>query len=370
MDDLLVSCENEQELMGIKDGLSSVLQRGGFTLTKWVNNARPQEEVAKEDTELRQVTILRIQWNVEVDNLQLCRGLVQKRKDIWTQRAILSVVLSVYDPLGCFAPFTVVARLILKEIWTSHDQRWDDPVCEDFSERFNNWISQLDEINTVNNSRPYETTLKDITHRQLHIFADASESAFSAAYFRSTYESGVESSFIMGKSRVAPQKFLTNPRLELVAAVSAVMLKLLIVEEHDYVIGSIYFWTDSMTDLLWIRSYAQNHQVFVANRVSEIMDSSTVDQWNHVPGDRNPADIGTGGVTITLLRESDWLTGPAWLLETNEWPIQPETLSRTEETFATISDEIKVSHFSSYMRLRNVVTRVLSWKFKKSKKNS
>ena len=160
MDDLLVSCENEQELMGIKDGLSSVLQEGLFTLTKRVINARTQEEVAKEDTEPRQVIILRIQWNVEVNKLQLCRNLVQKRKDIWTHRAILSVESSLYDPLGCFAPFIVVARLILKDIWTSHGQRWDDPVCEDVSERFNNWISQLDEINTVNISRPYETPSK------------------------------------------------------------------------------------------------------------------------------------------------------------------------------------------------------------------
>ena len=175
----------------------------------------------------------------------------------------------------------------------------------------------------------------------------------------------------MGKSRVAPQKFLTIPKLELVAAVSAVRLKNLIVEEHDYVIGSIYFWTDSVTVPLWIRSYAQKHQVFVSKRVAEIMESSTVDQWNHVPGDRNPAEIGTRGVTITQLQESDWLTGPASLLETKGWPIQPETLSRTEETFATISDETKVTidltRFSSYVRLRNVVTSVLFWKFGKSK---
>ena len=235
MDNLLVSCENEQELMEIKDGLSSVLQRGDFTLTKWVNNARPQEEVAKEDTELRQVIILGIQWNVGVDKLQLCRGLVQKRKDLWTQIAILSVVSSVYDPLGCFAPFTVVARLILKEIWTSHFQRGDDPVCEDVSERFNNWISQLDEINTVNISRPYETTLKDINTGNCTFLPTLLNLLFSSCLFSN--ESGVESSFIMGKSRVAPQKFLTIPKLELVAAVSAVRLKNLIVEEHDYVIG-------------------------------------------------------------------------------------------------------------------------------------
>ena len=103
-----------------------------------MNNARTQEEVAKEDTEPRQVIILGIQWNVEVDKLQLCRGLVQTRKDIGTQRAILSVVSSVSDPLGCFAPFNVVARIILKKIWASQGQRWDDPFCEDVSERFTN----------------------------------------------------------------------------------------------------------------------------------------------------------------------------------------------------------------------------------------
>ena len=106
-----------------------------------MNNARSQEEVAKEDTEPRQGYFLGIQWDVEVDKLQLCRSIVvQKRKDLWTQRAILSVVLSVYDRLGCFAPFTVVARIILKEMWTSHGQRWEDPVYEDVSERFSNWI--------------------------------------------------------------------------------------------------------------------------------------------------------------------------------------------------------------------------------------
>ena len=91
-----------------------------------------------------------------------------------------------------------------------------------------------------------------------------------------------------------------------------------------------------MTVLLWIRSYAQKHQVFVPIELQKA--------W-------------------TLLRWINGITGPAWLLETNEWPIQPETLSR-EETFATISHETKVTidltRFSSYVRLRNVVTTVLS----------
>ena len=66
-----------------------------------------------------------------------------------------------------------------------------------------------------------------------------------------------------------------------------------------------------MTVLLWIQSFAQRHQVFVANRVAGIMDFSTVEHWNHVPGEKDPEDIGTRGITMKQLQKSEWLTGPA-----------------------------------------------------------
>ena len=62
---------------------------------------------------------------------------------------------------------------------------------------------------------------------------------------------------------------------------------------------------------------------FVANRVAEILDSSTVDQWRHIAGADNPADLGTRRFSINELMQSDWINGPDWLKseidETENW---------------------------------------------------
>ena len=88
-------------------------------------------------------------------------------------------------------------------------------------------------------------------------------------------------------------RHLSMPLLELQAAVVAVRLKEQIVKEHEAKIHSCNFWTDSITVLQWIHSSHRQQQVFVANRVAEILDTTNVSQWNHVNGINNPADIGT-----------------------------------------------------------------------------
>ena len=72
MEDLLVLCENEHELLKPKKGLCSVPQMEGSTLNEWVINLRALEENADDCSEPRKVVILGIQWNVDFDNFQLC----------------------------------------------------------------------------------------------------------------------------------------------------------------------------------------------------------------------------------------------------------------------------------------------------------
>ena len=156
------------------------------------------------------------------------------------------------------------------------------------------------------------------------MFADASEGTMCAvAYLRSKpKEYSAELAFVIGKCRVAPMRHLSIPRLELQAAVMAVRLKEQIVKEHESMIHSCNFWTDSSTVLQWIHSSHRKQQVFVANRVAEILDTTNASQWNHVSGINNPADIGTS-INVDELKRSEWLTGPAWLKQReNEWPEQ------------------------------------------------
>lgn len=76
------------------------------------------------------------------------------------------------------------------------------------------------------------------------------------------------------KTRAAPQKQLSIPRLELQAAVLRVIMSAMIVKEHDYVIEHVYFWTDSITVLQWIQGSSKRHPSFIADRVGELTPAS------------------------------------------------------------------------------------------------
>ena len=139
-------------------------------------------------------------------------------------------------------------------------------------------------------------------------------------------ESGEVASLI-GKCRVAPIRNMIVAKLEMQAAVFGVRLIKLILDEHDIQIDQIVHWTDSTTIHQWLHSVDKKQQVFVANRVAEILEGSTIDQWRHVERKLNPSDIGIWGMTFEALKESEWLTGPAWLSETEDaWPKEPEKL--------------------------------------------
>ena len=94
-------------------------------------------------------------------------------------------------------------------------------------------------------------------------------------------------------------------------------------------IDNIFHWTDSSTVLQWLQSAHKKQQVFVANRATEILENSSMDQWRHVKGIENPADIGTRGMSIEGLKESGWLNGPAWL-QTDEKSDQGHGTNRTK----------------------------------------
>ena len=191
----------------------------------------------------------------------------------------------------------------------------------------------------------------------------------AVAYLRSKpKEYSAELAFVIGKCRVAPMRHLSIPRLELQAAVMAVRLKEQIVKEHESKIQSCNFWTDSTTVLQWIHSSHRKQQVFVANRVAEILDTTNVSQWNHVSGINNPADIGTRAINVDELKRSEWLTGPAWLKQReNEWPEQLNLTFASDEqndemVFSAKVEEkkpmIQWERFSNYNRLVNTMAYI------------
>ena len=199
-------------------------------------------------------------------------------------------------------------------------------------EEFLKWKDQLPEVAETSFDRRYFSTAKD--KWELHVFVDASEDTMCAvSYLRSKPKKySADLAFVIGKCRVAPIRHLFIPRLALQAAVMAVRLKEHIVKEHETKIHSCNLRSHSTTVLQWIHSSLRKKQVFVANRVAEILETTNVSQWNHVSGINNPADIGTRAINVDELKRSEWLTGPAWLKQReNEWPVQVNLTFASDE---------------------------------------
>ncbi|XP_035213064.1 uncharacterized protein LOC118186999 [Stegodyphus dumicola] len=128
---------------------------------------------------------------------------------------------------------------------------------------------------------------------EIHVFCDASPIAYGAvAYCRCLNDKGnISVSFVMSKSRVAPLKKLTLPRLELMAAVIGGRTGKYLGEVFNDLIDKFVYWTDSLIVLFWIKGSAKQWKQFVGNRVVEVQEKSDPRSWNHCSGRENPADL-------------------------------------------------------------------------------
>ena len=120
---------------------------------------------------------------------------------------------------------------------------------------------------------------------------------------------------IMGKSRVTPMITITIPRLELTAALVSVKIRNLLISELKLTVTKEVFWTDSNITLGYINNDTKRFQVFVANRVQHITESTKANQWRHVPSNRNQADSATRGLLASELERLTLLSGPKFLWE-------------------------------------------------------
>lgn len=169
----------------------------------------------------------------------------------------------------------------------------------------------------------------------MHVFVDASEVAFSAVCFLRIVmtEDDVNVSFIIGKTRCAPVKFLSIPRLELQAAVLGVRLHNTVKKSHNFKITKSMFWSDSKTVLHWINDDSRKYKTFVANRIGEILDSTSPNQWNWISSSQNVADDATRDKHPFVFEcNRRRITGPDWLkMNEADWPHQPSVLEVTDE---------------------------------------
>lgn len=153
-------------------------------------------------------------WNYGTDEFQFK---VQSRKqpDVLTKRIVTSEAARIFDPQGYVAPITVRAKMFIQQLWRVKGG-WDDPLPLQLQEE---WRTFCIEVKDIEQFRiPRRIGASATTLSEIHIFCDASARACGAAAYVHTRINGQwAASLLCAKSKVAPLKELSIPRLELCA---------------------------------------------------------------------------------------------------------------------------------------------------------
>ncbi|XP_067950522.1 uncharacterized protein [Watersipora subatra] len=325
VDDGITSVKTEQEATDLIENAVSICKKVNLCLHKFLSNNRnvletiPNSEVSKNlqgldiyKDKLPSERTLGLEWCTDSDTFTFTNNKTEKPP---TKRGILSSVSQLYDPIGLIAPFTLQGKILMQQS-CKEDKSWDQTVSPDLQEKWRKWNDGFDQLQNIKIPRCLKPAgFGEALRSELHYFGDASLQGFGAcAYLRIiNKEQRVHVAPISAKSRVVPVKGLTIPRLELQAAVEAVRLANFIRTELQTHIDQEYFWSDSTTTLGYIKNSDTQFRMFTANRVNEIRESSNPNQWYHISGVENPADIVSRGASAEQLAASNWYKGPAFL---------------------------------------------------------
>ncbi len=234
-----------------------------------------------------------------------------------TKGNVVSMAARLFDPLGIVTPVTISFKIFFQELCKA-GVGWDEPLTEDLLKEWTRLHSALRGPESLVIPRCYfSQAVGSSPSTRLIGFCDASSKAYVAVvYLRIEEEGHIDVKFMVAKTRVSPLSGVTIPRLELLSAL--LLFKLVVCVrtalQHELPLGDPVCFTDSKVALYWIRGIEQEWKQFVENRVTSIRALVPPQHWRHCPGEENPADILSRGMTASELSVNHlWLNGPDWL---------------------------------------------------------
>ncbi|XP_059219534.1 uncharacterized protein LOC131995236 [Stomoxys calcitrans] len=301
VDDVISGADTIGEAKSLQERLVKLLASGGFNLRKWTSNSTelmehiPDEFREKVDLiafeEQNLVKALGLAWDIRGDSFTFKVNF--QSQDEVTKSSLLSDASKLYDPLGWLAPVTINAKATFQKLWLEGID-WKDRVPFAIQTYWTKYIAEL--INLERIRIPRWIGCFKYSRIELHGFCDASQTAFAAAVY----------------AKVLCNEKPTN--------------------QLDREISKIFYWTDSITALCWIRGESAKWNVFVGNRVADIQRYTNISEWFYVSSHDNPADCASRGIPATeLVNHELWWSGPEWLLlSQSEWPPQPTSSYETD----------------------------------------
>jgi hypothetical protein len=378
MDDLLTGSNSLKDLIHIRDSVINILEQAHFPLHKLKSNnasvlldkeaSRCEPQVKFDKCEASKT--LGIHWfcNTDIFTYKIVLNLPRKV----TKRTVLSVTAQIFDPLGLVGPVIMKAKIILQGLWCLKLE-WDESLPADLH---SSWVEFVKGLASLSNLAVPRKVINIFPYRtiELHGFCDASQLGYGAAIYVRVGDDkdNFETTLLCSKSKVAPLKTITLPRLELCGALLLARLIYKVKQVFNVEFSQEFLWCDSTIFLAWINSPPNSLKSFVANRISEIQSLTNPSNWNHVVSKNNAADILSRGANAEeLLKSAIWFREPGFLkMPQHLWPsstiqVDESEIPEKQVTLTTIDDHDSgsktdfLSRFSKFTTLQRVVARML-----------
>lgn len=411
VDDVSFGASSEEEAFQLFSKAKTRLAAAQFNLRKFITNSHLlQEQVDSHEEESpspstiqddqtfakaslgikgekskgeKESKILGVTWRRSEDTLVVSTDKLEEslEEKSPTKRLVVAIAASIFDPLGVMAPSTVLWKMLFQAICKT-GATWDQPLTGEQLKEWNRLKTAMKE-KKVELVIPRSYGIGRKQKARIAGFSDASKKAYAAVvYLRIEGEEGEEAQiqFLACKTRVAPTKPQSIPRLELMACLLLARLYQSVEAALREVIHlqDPICYTDSQVALHWIQGVDNEWRQFVENRAVSIRQMIPASQWRHCPGALNPADIPSRGMLPQELKqETRWLEGPDWLRR----QLQPNSEMSEEVPEECLLEQKKKSHvmvtiqqkreshnllidptrFSSFKRLIRVTARVLQF---------
>lgn len=352
--------------------LVSCFKKASFDLVKWTSNSPEFNNNIAHDVSIgslidwddsQSLKVLGMGWNPTADVFSFQVDLEGPESRPCTKRVVLSNLAKIWDPLGLISPVTVHCKILLQTLWTLQLD-WDEPAPSDFTQL---WKQIMDEIKLLAEIKiPRHIAVVPESRLTLIGFCDASEKACSAVIYSKVEMDNCPPvvTLLAAKSKIAPLKKISIPRLELNAVLILARLISLVWKQYcsRYPIQKVVCLSDSTIALHWITTSPHKWQTYVANRVTKIQELMPPGNWFHVTTQHNSnADcLSRGLLPSELLVHPTWFNGPSYLTENQTtWPIttigQPTTPFPEEKRLVLVTVDLKVNF------LLDVAKKYSSW---------
>ena len=251
VDNISFGCDSVEDCLSFYRESKSLFSELSMNLREYTSNSCEfMKSIPEKDRgDVEKAKMLGIRWDLGSDTFS-CPAPKSDLCSPPTKRLIVQAYSQVFDVLGFASPVVISAKILSQKLWRQSFD-WDDPLPAEHVKAWSEIAANLKRVPDIKVAR-YIPNAKG-GNNQLHCFTDASNQAFAAAvYLVTESESGqITSSLIMAKSRVAPKREMTIPRLELMGMVIGSELLNFVKKHLQLPISKAYLWSDSQIALHW-----------------------------------------------------------------------------------------------------------------------